>query len=98
MIIHGALNYDASGRKKKTTNKRSFKRFTGNGVNSIPTYEYRRGRTDHIRSLDTSTCATTVNREAEVKKEVSKNYTVAVAYNKGAYQVIPKNGIKDIGK
>ena len=32
------------------------------------------------------------------KKEISSRYTVAPAYNKGAYQVIPKECIKDIGK
>ena len=32
------------------------------------------------------------------KKEVSKNYTVAIGYNKGGYQVIPNKEIKDIGK
>ena len=30
--------------------------------------------------------------------EESRNFTVAPAYNKGAYQVIPKSEIKDIGK
>ena len=32
------------------------------------------------------------------KQEVSKNYTVSIAYNKGAYQVIPKKDIKSIGR
>ena len=32
------------------------------------------------------------------KKEASKNFTVAIGYNKGAYQVIPNNEIKHIGK
>ena len=32
------------------------------------------------------------------KAEESKNFTVAPAYNKGAYQVIGKNNIKDIGR
>jgi hypothetical protein len=32
------------------------------------------------------------------KKEISQGYTVAPAYNKGAYQVIGKSNIKDIGK
>ena len=32
------------------------------------------------------------------KKEVSKNYTVSIAYNKGAYQVIPKKEVKSIGR
>ena len=32
------------------------------------------------------------------KQEISRGYTVAPAYNKGAYQVIPKTDIKHIGK
>ena len=32
------------------------------------------------------------------KKEESQNFTVAPAYNKGAYQVITKSNIKDIGR
>lgn len=37
-------------------------------------------------------------RFAQEKREISKNYTIAPAYNKGAYQVIPKKDIKHIGK
>tara|TARA_R110001592_G_scaffold150262_2_gene376078 strand:- start:114 stop:248 length:135 start_codon:yes stop_codon:yes gene_type:complete len=32
------------------------------------------------------------------KQEVSQSYTLAPAYNKGAYQVIPIENIKDIGR
>jgi len=32
------------------------------------------------------------------KQEASKNFTVAIGYNKGGYQVIPNNEIKHIGK
>ena len=32
------------------------------------------------------------------KKTISSGYTVAPAYNKGAYQVIGKSNIKDIGR
>jgi len=32
------------------------------------------------------------------KTEASKNFTVAPAYNKGAYQVIPSTDVKHIGK
>jgi len=32
------------------------------------------------------------------KQEISRGYTVAPAYNKGAYQVIPTTDIKHIGK
>lgn len=34
----------------------------------------------------------------DYKKEISKNYPVAPAYNKGAYQVISNTNIEDIGK
>lgn len=37
-------------------------------------------------------------QDESYKHEVSKNYTVAIGYNKGAYQVIPNNEIKSIGK
>jgi len=33
-----------------------------------------------------------------VAQQESKKYTVAPAYNKGAYQVIPKDCVKDIGR
>jgi len=32
------------------------------------------------------------------KRETTKTYTVAIAYNKGAYQVISPKDIKDIGR
>ena len=32
------------------------------------------------------------------KLEISKKYTVAPAYNKGAYQVIPRDDVEHIGK
>tara|TARA_B100001996_G_scaffold366717_1_gene337685 strand:+ start:272 stop:601 length:330 start_codon:yes stop_codon:yes gene_type:complete len=32
------------------------------------------------------------------KKEESRNFTIAPAYNKGAYQVINKSDVKDIGR
>lgn len=34
----------------------------------------------------------------EEKRKISSGYTIAPAYNKGAYQVIGKANIKDIGK
>jgi nucleoside-specific outer membrane channel protein Tsx len=32
------------------------------------------------------------------KLKISSTYTIAPAYNKGAYQVVPKNEVKHIGK
>ena len=34
----------------------------------------------------------------EERRHISSQYTIAPAYNKGAYQVIPKKDIKYIGK
>jgi hypothetical protein len=39
-----------------------------------------------------------VTEDTSYKQEISKNYTVAVAYNKGGYQVIPNDQVKYIGK
>ena len=36
--------------------------------------------------------------DTSYKQEISNKYTISVAYNKGAYQVIPKGDIKWIGK
>ena len=98
MIFHGSLNHDATGRRKKTKSARSYRRFGGNGSNTLPDYSYRPSRASAVKSLDTRECNTTISAESKVKQEVSKNYTVAVAYNKGAYQVIPKDSVKLIGK
>ena len=40
----------------------------------------------------------TVPEDNSYKADISKQYTVSIAYNKGAYQVIPKGEVKDIGK
>jgi len=34
----------------------------------------------------------------DYKKEVSSKYTIAPAYNKGAYQLIAQDNVKDIGR
>lgn len=98
MIIHGSLRHDSSGRKKKTKGRTTARKPKAAGINNIPSYNYTRGRTDHIPSYTGPGCATTVDPLAKEKLEVCKKYTVAVAYNKGAYQVIPKDSVKHIGR
>ena len=39
-----------------------------------------------------------VTEDTSYKQEISRQYTIAVPYNKGAYQVIPKGDVKWIGK
>ena len=40
----------------------------------------------------------TAKEDTSWKAEASKNFTVAPAYNKGAYQVVPRNEVEYIGK
>jgi hypothetical protein len=37
-------------------------------------------------------------KDLSYQREVSSKYTVAIAYNKGAYQVISPENVKDIGR
>ena len=43
-------------------------------------------------------CNTTVDPNLAEKLEATKNYTVSIAYNKGAYQVISPSSVKYIGR
>lgn len=54
---------------------------------STPEYKSASAITLHIPAQDTS-----------YKRDISSQYTIAPAYNKGAYQVISCNDIKHIGK
>ena len=66
-----------------------------NGIgNSIPSYE---SKTKYIPSKGDGVGNAT-KKDERYKLEVSKQYTIAPAYNKGGYQVIGKNNIKDIGR
>lgn len=95
MIIHGSLNYTACGRRKKTVRKvkkitptfRTMSNKEKEPYRRITVYYPSAAITPHKDMPDT-----------EYKKELSKDYTVAIAYNKGGYQVIPKDLIKCIGK
>ena len=62
--------------------------------NTIPSYE---SKSQHIPSKSDGVGNAT-KKDESYKLEVSKQYTIAPAYNKGGYQVIGKNNIKDIGR
>jgi len=88
------MNYYVSGRKKKKQPRgRTYTREFRPLQESTP---YRR-ETPEIKSLNSSlhNCA---KPETGYQQEVSSKYTVAIPYNKGAYQVIPVDGVKDIGR
>ena len=96
MIIKCSMNYTPSGRKRKTTAWRKTKRpkFVAQPKKIV---EKKVVKQKEIPSMKATSghCSVADN---SWKVEISKQYTVAPAYNKGAYQVIPKDDIKHIGK
>lgn len=95
MIINGSMSYTYSGRKKSGVRKvkKAQKAFEPIMHKEEP---YRR-ETTYYPSAEITSHSTGVE-DLTYKKEISKKYTVAPAYNKGAYQVIPLDLIEDIGK
>jgi len=93
MIVSGSINYTTSGRKRKAT-KRVKKTQPIARTFSKPE-PYRRETIDYPSQPMMGIAS---KPDTSYKKEVSKQYTLAPAYNKGAYQVIPLDNIKHIGK
>lgn len=92
-VIQGSINHTYSGRRKKTV--RRVKKATPVFKPLQPRADNRR-ETPHYPSADGKyDCAV---KTPEYKKEVSSQYTISIAFNKGAYQVIGKENIKHIGK
>jgi len=93
MIVSGSNNYSYSGRKRNTVRKVkkapvAFKPLTSSS-------EYRRDTPDYA-SVDAVRVVLTP--DDSFRKEISATYTVAPASNNGAYQVIPRENVKDIGR
>tara|TARA_Y100001972_G_scaffold120939_1_gene164211 strand:- start:238 stop:546 length:309 start_codon:yes stop_codon:yes gene_type:complete len=102
MIIKTSLNYDQYGRKRKTLRRQSkTKHSKWTKVGAVAQQGERRTCTAKVAgSIPVS--STNAGKGTKVdnswKVEISKNYTIAPAYNKGAYQVIPRKDVKHIGK
>jgi len=88
MIVKGSLNYTISGRKKKTARSKS-KKYEFRELKTKPTYREEK----HYMSRIPRVHATAKSRPVQ-----GNRVTIAIAYNKGAYQVIPESDIKYIGK
>ena len=95
MIVQGSMRYSPSGRKRKTNawKKRAAK---PNSMQATKTPQPVVETKKEYPSCKTSKYSAPVDNSWKV--EASKKYTVAPAYNKGAYQVIPPSDIKHIGK
>ena len=98
MIIHGSMNYSPCGRKRKTVAKRKRKVVSGS-TKAMAKPQYLKDIEEYNAKYPS--LKTTISQPYEdtsYKQEISRQYTVAVPYNKGAYQVIPKGDVKWIGK
>lgn len=95
--FHGSMKYDMHGRKRKTSAWTKTKRYK---PEFKPLENYSVGRVDdHREKYPSMTDMGYVpQKDNSYKLEESKNFTVAPAYNKGAYQVIPRGDVKHIGK
>lgn len=91
MIVQGSMRYSPSGRKRNTDAwKKARKPDFQASSKTISS------KTPEIPSSKTTSYKPMENTDYRV--EESKKFTVAPAYNKGAYQVIPRGEVKWIGK
>ena len=98
MIIQGSLNHSLSGRKKKSIGKK------GKSTYQMKREDLTRSTWSppppmaHTIRPEYPSAPPSIGQTPRIEREKSDKYTVAIAYNKGAYQVIPKDDIKHIGK
>ena len=102
MIIKGSLNYDSHGRRRKTVRtKRKSHKSKWTKVGAVAQQGERRTCTAKVAGsipVSSTNAGKGTKPDNSWKVEISKQYTIAPAYNKGAYQVIPRKEVKDIGK
>jgi len=96
--FHGPMKYDMNGRKRKTN---AWKKTPKRKPEFKPLENYSIGQagSDHREKYPSvSDMGYVPQKDNSYKLEESKNFTIAPAYNKGAYQVIPRGDVKHIGK
>ena len=89
------MTYDQHGRKRKSKLTKAVRTKQPEWKTFAPDTTYRR-TTQEYHSAPVSQYSTP--QDTSYKQKASENYTVSIAYNKGAYQVIPKDEVKHIGK
>ena len=97
----GSLRYSPCGRKRKTTSmsvRKSKPKFVP--MTAQPKTFAQQQMENHREKYPSMPISSTYSPETDDswKAEASKNFTVAPAYNKGAYQVIPRKDVEHIGK
>ena len=105
----GSLRYDMHGRKRKTKSLSTPKKRGCSSIGRAPALHaggsefksrqlhQKKYRSMPIGSYDAQSALAEMKKKIVAQQESSK-YTIAPAYNKGAYQVIPRKEVKDIGR
>lgn len=93
-ILSPSLSYTMNGRKRKKVYSSSTKKQVAFQPLVLKNTSY--NNNSQYPSRDDIGVA--VKKDATYKQEVSSKYTIAPAYNKGAYQVISRENVKDIGR
>lgn len=101
--LGSSMRYGPSGKRRKT-NAWTTKKKKPTETRTLKPCPIAMARAEEARKHRekypswTGTHSYSVPEDQSYKQEVSKNYTVSIAYNKGAYQVIPKKEVKSIGR
>ena len=102
MIIQGSMRYSVNGRKKKNAHLYRKKRQSNKMTKGAVAQQGERRTCTAKVAGSIPVSSTNAGKGTAVdnswKVEISKKYTVAPAYNKGAYQVIPPTDVEHIGK
>ena len=99
--MSGSMKYGPSGKRRKTNAWKAKKRHQMKMTAPIQKPVHGQKPEQKIPSLVSNSKGALGGKNLDwerEKLEISSQYTIAPAYNKGAYQVIGKNNIKDIGK
>ena len=101
MIIQCSMRHSPSGRKRKTNAYKKAKRpdFVAQSKKQFKS-EPISTKTISSKTMGgfTKSMTSKTKLTKEERLEISRQYTLAPAYNKGAYQVIPRGDVKWIGK
>ena len=109
MNYTNSLRYDIHGRKRKTNALRKANpyqpkasvvesRRNAYSVGDAQDIQRMEEHREKYPSMSDMGIAYVPTEDTSYKKEESKNYTVAIGYNKGTYQVISRDEITSIGK
>lgn len=103
MIINGSMAHTMCGRRKKKFKpaRKPKREFVPLDRAVVPNQRYMEWQEEQRKYKSAEFVPTDMAGKPEdnsYRQEVSKKYTVSIAFNKGAYQVISNDDIKHIGK